>query len=124
MVGAKDCLGVTPLHVGACHNYHHVVEVLLKFGANISSKTLNGSTPLHSAASCRAMEVTDQLVYHGAILDAADDNNLTALHYCILEVHSNHFRGQPAKFYDDDKNYITRAPLKQDFYSQQLKTTL
>ena len=106
MVGAKDCLGVTPLHVAACHNHHRVVEVLLKFGANVSSKTLNGSTPLHSAASCKALEVTDLLVYHGAILDAADDNNLTALHYCILDVHSNHFRGRLAKFYDDNKNYV------------------
>ena len=108
MVGAKDGLGVTPLHIAACHNHQNMVEVLLKFGANISSKTLNGSTPLHSAAACRALEVTDQLVYHGAILDAADDNNLTALHYCILDVHSNHFRGHPrlAKFYDDDKNYV------------------
>ena len=85
-----------------------MVRVLVKFGANISSKTLNGSTPLHSAAACGALEVTDQLVYHGAILDAADENNLTALHYCILDLHSNHFRGHPrlAKFYDDDKNYV------------------
>ena len=108
MVWAKDFLGVTPLHIAACHNHRHVVRVLVRFGANISSKTLNGSTPLHSAATCGALEVTDQLVYHGAILDAADDNNLTALHYCILDVHSNHFRGHPrlAKFYDDDKNYV------------------
>ena len=108
VVGAKDFLGVTPLHIAACHNHRHVVRVLVKFGANISSKTLNGSTPLHSAAACGALEVTDQLVYHGAILDAADDNNLSALHYCILDVHSNHFSGHPrlAKFYDDDKNYV------------------
>ena len=108
MVWAKDFLRVTPLHIAACHNHRHVVRVLVKFGANISSKTLNGSTPLHSAAACGALEVTDQLVYHGAILDAADDNNLSALHYCILDVHSNHFSGHPrlAKFYDDDKNYV------------------
>ena len=93
MVWAKDFLGVTPLHIAACHNHRHVVRVLVKFGANISSKTLNGSTPLHSAAACGALEVTDQLVYHGAILDAADD------------VHSNHFSGHPrlAKFYDDEE---------------------
>ena len=106
VVGAKDFLGVTPLHIAACHNHRHVVRVLVEFGANISSKTLNGSTPLHSAAACRALEVTNQLVYHGAILDAADDNNLTALHYCILDAHSNHFRGHLAKFYKDDKNYV------------------
>ena len=33
---------------------------------------------------------------------------LKELHYCILDVHSNHFSGHPrlAKFYDDDKNYV------------------
>lgn len=106
MIGARDCLGVTPLHVAACHNHQLVVKVLVKFGVNISSETLNGSTPLHSAAACGALEVTNQLVHHGAIPDAADDNNLSALHYCILDVHSNHFRDHLAKFYSDDKNYV------------------
>ena len=106
MVGARDCLGVTPLHVAACHNHQLVVKVLVKFGVNISSETLNGSTPLHSAAACGALEVTNQLVHHGAIPDATDDNNLSALHYCILDVHSNHFRDHLAKFYSDDKNYV------------------
>ena len=89
-VGARDCLGATPLHVAACHNHWKIVHHLLELGAEVNTKTFNGSTPLHSAAACGSAEVIDHLLYYGANLSAVDDSGLTALHYAILKINSSH----------------------------------
>ena len=88
-VGARDCFGVTPLHVAACHNHWEMVYILLELGADMGVNAFNGSTPLHSAAACGAVKVIDHLLYHGANLSVVDDSGLTALHYSILNTKSS-----------------------------------
>jgi ankyrin repeat protein len=43
--------GATPLHVGSTAGSLAVVELLLKYGAEVSAKDIFGSSPLHDAAN-------------------------------------------------------------------------
>jgi ankyrin repeat protein len=43
--------GATPLHVGATAGSLAVVELLLKYGAEVLAKDIFGSSPLHDAAN-------------------------------------------------------------------------
>ncbi|CAJ1099222.1 repeat domain-containing 65-like isoform X2 [Octopus vulgaris] len=49
-VGAKDCEGLTALHLAVWRRRLQAVELLLSRGSNVNEKTNRGNTPLHLAA--------------------------------------------------------------------------
>lgn len=58
----------TPLHLACELGHVGVVRVLLKKGAQVSSRTLFGLTPLHVACERGLAEVVRVLLQHGASL--------------------------------------------------------
>jgi ankyrin repeat protein len=44
-----DILGRTPLHQAAAKGDQDIIKYLIKFGANVNSKTISGETPLMKA---------------------------------------------------------------------------
>jgi uncharacterized protein len=87
LASAKDLHGWTPLHWAARMGDEHVVELLLKYKADVNVKGQYGDTPLHDAAACfRGRAVAELLVAKGANVNAANDFGSTPLHdaayYC------------------------------------------
>lgn len=71
LIHAKDKDGYTPLH-RACYNGHdHIVDFLLRHGANISAETEDGWQPLHSACKWNNARCVAKLLEHGADPNAA-----------------------------------------------------
>ncbi len=62
--------GWTPLMLAAEEGYVRVVNTLLKYGANVSAKTVSGHTALHLAISHKHISVTKALIRAGADLTA------------------------------------------------------
>ena len=77
---SKD--GWTPLHLAAFFGRKPVVEVLLKYGADINARSLNpmGNMALHAAAAGRSNDVAAVLVANGADVNARQQGGWTALH--------------------------------------------
>jgi len=79
----------TLLHV-ACslRDQSHVVEALVKHGANIHAINSNsGKTPLYIASETGKLDVVVILVQSGAYIDAPDTSSLTPLHAACLWYH-------------------------------------
>lgn len=80
LIHAKDKDGYTPLH-RACYNDHeHIVDFLLRHGANISAETEDGWQPLHSACKWNNARCVAKLLEHGADPNAASKGGQTPLH--------------------------------------------
>ena len=73
-----------PLHSAVCGGHKSVVEILLRHGADISSRGSAGETPLHVAASAGEPEIVKFLLSNGANISEKDNNGQTALHAAAL----------------------------------------
>ncbi|KAG7380367.1 hypothetical protein PHYBOEH_011478 [Phytophthora boehmeriae] len=62
-----------------------VIELLIRFGANVDNRSQEGSSALHYVANSDAFEVARVLLDAGADIDAQDQNGMTPLHHCIKE---------------------------------------
>ncbi|CAH0515133.1 unnamed protein product [Peronospora belbahrii] len=62
-----------------------VINLLLKFGADINARTQDGKTALHLSTSDDTYEVALILLDAGAFIDIQDENGKTPLHYCVHE---------------------------------------
>ena len=66
-------------------NNFHVIEYLLKNGANIEARDDRGASPLNRAAAvAENSDVLELLINHGAALDTKDSRGLTPLHAAAL----------------------------------------
>jgi ankyrin repeat protein len=79
-VNKPDTKGFTPLHLTIGAKQVEVVEMLLKFGANVNSVTSKDNyTPLHIAASQGLSTIIPLLVKAGASLEQRDGFGNTPL---------------------------------------------
>lgn len=69
----------TPLHVAARRGHREVVELLLRYGADVNVESAF-ATPLHSAVAGNQEEIVKLLLERGAKVEAADPGGRTALH--------------------------------------------
>ncbi|MFH1071417.1 MAG: ankyrin repeat domain-containing protein [Candidatus Glassbacteria bacterium] len=74
---------ITPLHFAAEHGTKKIVEILLKYGADVNSRTSYDVTPLHFAAQSGDIEIAKLLLSRGAMIDAKDDEGRTPLDWII-----------------------------------------
>ena len=70
-----DILGRTPLHQAAAKGDLDIIKYLIKFGANVNSKTISGETPLMKAIAFYQTEGAKLLLKYGA--DPEMKNNVT-----------------------------------------------
>ena len=84
LVSNTNSIGYTPLHVAAIDGHGHVVECLLRNGADINRQSASDksgrSTPLHCAAYNGQLEVTRLLLSKAANIEAKEMNGCTPLH--------------------------------------------
>ncbi|VDO05956.1 unnamed protein product [Rodentolepis nana] len=82
LINCRDIDGrhSTPLHFAAGYNRLAVVEVLLKFGADVHAKDKGGLVPLHNACSYGHAKVAELLIQHGANVNVTDLWRFTPLH--------------------------------------------
>ncbi|KAG3149663.1 hypothetical protein PI124_g11426 [Phytophthora idaei] len=62
-----------------------VLELLLRFGANVNARNQEGYSALHYAGNGDALDVAKYLLDNEAHIDAHDQNGKTPLHHCIRE---------------------------------------
>ena len=79
-VNAKDKYGRTPIFA-ASRSHKKVVETLIKYGADIESRTETGTTPLMRAASSNSPGICNVLLNKHAVVNAKDNRGRTALFY-------------------------------------------
>lgn len=94
-IDLADSEGRTPLSWAAEHGNALAVETLLRYGANLSSRSVTGMTPLHYAAKAPDSACLDILLDHGASVGAKNKWNQSPLNI--------------ASFFQDDSSFI--APL-------------
>ncbi|KAJ3281869.1 Ankyrin repeat domain-containing protein 16 [Rhizoclosmatium sp. JEL0117] len=79
-VDVRDEGGGTPLHRASFNGSTSVVQILLKYGANVNARDKLNRTPLHRA---RTHTVALLLLDHGADVNALDSCNYSPLFYAI-----------------------------------------
>ena len=90
---SKD--GMTALMWSAQQNHHHIVDLLLKHGANLQAHCSDGSSVLHQAAYAGSTKAVQSLITHGAdkhlplkrFLDATNQDGSTPL---LLACYAGH----------------------------------
>eukprot|EP00939_MAST-03C_sp_MAST-3C-sp1_P002107 g2107.t1 len=75
----KECHS-TPLHHAAKSGHIHVVETLIRHGANVNAKDDEGETPLHEACDAGKIHVVEILIKNGANVNEKDKLGWTPLH--------------------------------------------
>lgn len=76
---AKDADGNTPLHAAAGEGQAEIIELLIKYGADVNAKTTTGITPLHDAARNGCKKCVEILLHKGANVNARTDSGDTPL---------------------------------------------
>ena len=94
-IDLADSEGRTPLSWAAERGNALAVETLLRYGANLSSRSVTGMTPLHCAAKAPDSACLGILLDHGASVGAKNKWNQSPLNI--------------ASFFQDDSSFI--APL-------------
>jgi ankyrin repeat protein len=79
-VDAVEYREKTSLHIAATHDRNDIVELLLKFGADVHAKSDGGWTPLHNACEKGSMVVVRILLEAGAEPNGKLLNGMTPLH--------------------------------------------
>lgn len=83
----KDALGVTPLHEAVDQRRIGIIELLLRFNAEIDAKDKYGHTPLFRAAWQGNAEIVDLLLKHGADINTRDHSGHSLLHWAAFQGH-------------------------------------
>jgi len=75
----EELWGSLPLIAAALNNHVHIVEILIKNGANINLSNRNGNTALHLAATYGRADVISLLLANGADINVTSHSNKTPL---------------------------------------------
>jgi len=75
----EELWGSLPLIAAALNNHVHIVEILIKNGANINLTNRNGNTALHLAATYGRADVIRLLLTNGADINITSHSNKTPL---------------------------------------------
>jgi ankyrin repeat protein len=75
----------TILHIAAARADKEVVELLIKKGAQVDTRTKDGTTPLFNAAVGGCKGNAEVLLANGADVNAKNNRNETPLHVAVME---------------------------------------
>jgi len=79
-VNATEIRSKTPLHIAVAHGREDMVELLLKYHANIDVQSDGGWTPLHNACDKGSEKITRTMLKAGADVNCKLLNGMTSLH--------------------------------------------
>ena len=82
IVNCTNSDGFTPLHLASSEGHAPLIEILIKFGAQVDARTNNFRTPLHIACLRGNLSVIQALIQHGADINAKDIDSNTPCHFC------------------------------------------
>ncbi|CAO3668469.1 unnamed protein product [Umbelopsis ramanniana] len=82
-VDAKECEGRTSLYFAAFHGNNDVLHLLLKYNADVNSRSESQETVLHGAATNGQTEAVKILLKDGAGVNARSESQETALHGAV-----------------------------------------
>ncbi|GBN14582.1 Serine/threonine-protein phosphatase 6 regulatory ankyrin repeat subunit B [Araneus ventricosus] len=105
--------GVTPLHVAVCYGNKDIIEMLLRYGADIHSLDGSGDMPIHSAAKFCSSVGIEAMIKHGEDLSLRDRSDLTPFDIVMVYVREDTF-GTAVQTLTDlyKKRYLKRrSPL-------------
>lgn len=81
IVNCTNSDGFTPLHLASSEGHANMIDVLIKFGAQVDARTNNFRTPLHIACLRGNLNVIQTLVANGADINAKDIESNTPCHF-------------------------------------------
>ena len=82
IVNCTNSDGFTPLHLASSEGHAPLIEILIKFKAQVDARTNNFRTPLHIACLRGNLSVIQALIQHGADINAKDIDSNTPCHFC------------------------------------------
>lgn len=77
--------GETVLHHAVLNNNLPIIQILLKYEANINAKNRDGKTPLYFAIECNNIKISQFLLENEARVNDKMNHGLTALHSAIIQ---------------------------------------
>ncbi len=80
----RDSQKQTALHIATIEGYYDIVDLLLKYRAEVDSRADEDDTPLHWAARHGHVDIARLLVENGADLEARGTNQFTPLHWALF----------------------------------------
>ena len=83
-VRSKDRDGVTALHDAAKGGFCDMIDMLIKYGADINSLDRHGQSALHYGAAGGHDYVVDILIDEGAQVNVLDENQRSAVHLASI----------------------------------------
>lgn len=81
--------GTTLLHLAACAGQIELVDLLIRFGANVNTRSQWGESPLHEAAEGDYVECVRLLAENGASMDTQNYLGETPLHMAARKGHTS-----------------------------------
>ncbi|XP_028975234.2 BCL-6 corepressor-like protein 1 isoform X3 [Esox lucius] len=78
-VNRRDNAGYTALHEACSRGWSHIVQVLLKHGADVNCSAQDGTRPIHDAVASDNLPVVWMLLNHGADPNLATYSGQTAV---------------------------------------------
>jgi len=85
LIAIRDSKELTPLHVAASRGQHHVVEMLIDYGADVNGPTLSGTwTPIVFAAYRGHLDTVRVLIENGSGISSDEGN---PIHYAGQRKH-------------------------------------
>ncbi|KAF7707241.1 BCL-6 corepressor-like protein 1 isoform X2 [Silurus meridionalis] len=119
-VNRRDNAGYTALHEACTRGWTHIVQVLLKHGADVNCSAQDGTRPIHDAVAADSLAAVWMLLNHGADPTLATYSGQTAVKLAqspsmktFLKEYFTDLEGRP----DQDPG------LQWDFYSSSLFET-
>jgi hypothetical protein len=83
-INEPDAHGNTPLHDAVAYDRAHVVDLMLKYKADVNLSNLTGCTPLHKSISkIKGFDITNKLLDARASVIVPDSLNQTPLDYAL-----------------------------------------
>jgi ankyrin repeat protein len=83
-VRLADCFGVTALHDAAKGGYCDLVDILIKYNADVNAVDSRGQSALHYSAAAGHDYVVDILIDEGAHVSTLDEEKRTAVHLASI----------------------------------------
>ncbi|XP_051514184.1 BCL-6 corepressor-like protein 1 isoform X2 [Myxocyprinus asiaticus] len=118
-VNRRDNAGYTALHEACARGWTHIIQVLLKHGADVNCSAQDGTRPIHDAVAADNLAAVWMLLNHGADPTLATYSGQTA----IKLAQSTGMKTFLKEYFTDLEGRTDQDSLQWDFYSSSVFET-